>query len=111
VIGIEGEVRSVPPPTVVGSAAYAEFGAVSGPRAEFTKFIPLLTETAVQPAGNAGGVAPSKFSVKVVAGTPRMIERVKLVAPKLLLTLNVRVIELPHGVPIGTVYVAVRVTV
>src|SRR5678816_4231822 len=96
VISIEGDVRSDPPPTVVGSAAKAEFGAVSGLSVELTKFIPLLTDTAVQPAGNAGGVAPSKFSVKVVTGTPRMIARVKFVAPKLLLTLNVSVIELPH---------------
>src|SRR6186713_2891512 len=54
VIGIEGDVRSDPPPTVTGSAANAELAAVSGLSVELTKLIPLLTETAVQPAGKAG---------------------------------------------------------
>src|SRR5688572_6056042 len=66
VIAIEGDVRSVPPPTVAGLTAKAEFGAVSGLSGELTKVIPFCTEAAVQPAGNAGATAPSKFSVVVV---------------------------------------------
>ena len=51
------------------------------------------------------------FQLRVVTGTPITIERVKLVAPRLLLTLKVSVSELPHAVPAGTVKVAVWLTV
>jgi hypothetical protein len=68
-----------------------------------TKFIPPRTDVAVQPAGIAGAVTPSKFWVSVAVGIPTMIVRLKLVAPRLLLTLKVRFRAEPHCVPCGTV--------
>jgi hypothetical protein len=76
VIGIEGDVRSEPPPTDVGSAAKAEFGPESELTVVVTKLMPLLTETAVHPAGNAGDVTESKFSENVADGTPIVMTRV-----------------------------------
>src|SRR5829696_1141394 len=89
VIATDGDVRSEPPPTVNGSRANIEFGAELALVVVETKFVPLATDTAVQPAGKAGAVTPAKFCVNVATGTPMMIVRAKLVAPRLLLTLNV----------------------
>jgi hypothetical protein len=103
VISIDGDVRSDPPPTLRGSAAKAELGAVSLLFVEVTKLTPPRTGAAVHPAGMAGAVTPSKFSEKVVTGTPTINDRVTLIGPRLLLMFRVRVIALPHGVPAGIV--------
>src|SRR5436190_9319225 len=73
--------------TTAGSFTKASFGAVSGVVVEVTHKIPsgFMALAATQPAGNAGAVTPSKFSLKTVP---------------------------PHGVPVGDpVDVAVAVGV
>src|SRR5436189_4435359 len=54
--------------TTAGSFTNASFGAVSGVVVEVTHKIPsgFITLAATQPAGNAGAVTPSKFSLKTV---------------------------------------------
>src|SRR5436190_458255 len=54
--------------TTAGSFTNASFGAVSGVVVEVTHKIPsgFMTLAATQPAGNAGAVTPSKFSLKTV---------------------------------------------
>ncbi len=103
VIGIDGDVRSVPPPTVVGSRANTAFGPASGVVVVVTKLVPPETGAAVQPAGMAGALTPSKFSLKVTTDCPTTIVLVKFVAPRLLFTFSVSVIVLPHAAPAGTV--------
>src|SRR5436190_7644908 len=103
VIGIDGEVRSVPPPTVAGSAAKAAFTPLSGVLVDVTKLMPPSKGTAVQPAGMAGATTPSKPSVAVVVGCPTPKLRVNETGPRLLFTLMVSVITLPQAVAAGTV--------
>ena len=74
------------------------FGAESGVVVVETNGTPTPLLDVSQPAGRFGAATESKFSVKVVTGTPTIKTRVKLVAPKLLVTLNVSVIELPQAV-------------
>jgi hypothetical protein len=55
---------------VVGSLTKASLGALSGDVVEVTHKIPsgLTALAATQPAGNAGAVTPSKFSLRVPHG-------------------------------------------
>ena len=62
----------------------------------------------VQPAGTDGGTAESNPSVKVVSGLPTAKVGVKLVAPRLLLTLIVRLTTLPHTAFAGTANATLR---
>src|SRR5258706_15259638 len=73
-------------PTVVTSGANASFGALMGLVAEVTQATSLPLAAVTQPAGSAGAVTPSKFSVKTefTVGAPRVIVKVtvpRLVAP------------------------------
>lgn len=52
--------------TVVGSLTNASFGAVLGDVVEVTHKVAPLALDATHPAGKAGAVTPSKFSVNVV---------------------------------------------
>ena len=58
-----GETSSVSP-TVAGSGANAAFGAVSGVVVDVTHGTSAPVAVLVHPAGSAGAVTPSKFSVK-----------------------------------------------
>jgi len=60
--------------TVVGSLTNASFGAVFGDVVEVTHRVVPEAFDATQPAGKAGAVTPSKFSVNevVVFSTPRV---------------------------------------
>ena len=102
-IGTAGVVRSVPPPTVVGSAANAAFGALFELLVEVTKLMPDWTEVGVQPAGKLGAVTASKLSLNVWIIEPIWIGRTKLVGPRVLVTLTVKFTAAPHGVPAGIV--------
>ncbi|MCV4601105.1 hypothetical protein OFC63_34325, partial [Escherichia coli] len=57
---------------------------------ELTNAVPPDSVVTVHPAGKDGAVTPSKFSERVVIGTPTDIELVKEIGPRLLLTLKVR---------------------
>src|SRR6185503_7379351 len=81
---ISGETNSLPP-GVVALAPKAPFGGVGGvPAVDVTQRTgpPVgLVLAVVQPAGSAGAVTPSKFSVKVgaiVCRTPRVKVKLKL---------------------------------
>jgi hypothetical protein len=59
---------------VVGSLTNAQFGALLGDVAEVTHRVVPEALDATQPAGKAGAVTPSKFSVNVVVvfSTPKV---------------------------------------
>src|SRR6187549_2423144 len=65
-IAIGGETSSVSP-TAAGSGANASFGAVSGVVVDVTQATSAPVAAVVHPAGSAGAVTLSKFSLQIKA--------------------------------------------
>src|SRR6185295_2194769 len=78
-------VSSVVLPMLLTSGANASFGALLGFVADVTQATSTPVAAVAQPAGNAGGVTPSKFSLNVVVvdSAPSVI--VNVTVPRLVL--------------------------